>query len=344
MTRDDATEFSLLQSEPTVERWAIELERVLRGERDFVIEHLGSAAEYAADLVRRATDPATSAVHLIRALEQRVSAWTPSHNDTSAFRDKLLDLVQHFAPSSGFARVLQLLEYLRLPDEQAEPGAVHGLGQDVRLKALHALESYFRAPPVRPSEGKVLEPSVVGARQATFDVQMASFKLYRDVLWDHISYEKYAPYATRVLLQLGVLSPDDGSLRSLIARQPMVLRGVLDWCFSAPNRDRGERSLRAVYMQCLRSEQDTLEPLFYEEVIRTGAKMKYLGAGPYISTTGRHGAREYLISMIDGPSELYLIYHYDILMNRVNQNSDQQLNQSIDLAASEHSERGLDNQ
>lgn len=350
MTGDDATrEFSLLRSAPTVERWAIELERVLRGERDFVIEHLGSAAEYAADLTRRATDPATSAVHLMRALEQRVSAWTPSHNDTTAFRDKLLDLVQYFAPSPGFARVLQLLEYLRLPDDHAEPGAVHGRGQDVRLKALHALESYFRAPPVRPSEGKVLEPSVVGARQATFNEQMAAFKLYRDVLWDHISYEKYAPYATRVLLQLGQLSPDDGSLRGLIDRQPMVLRGVLDWCFSAPNRDRGERSLKAVYMQCLRSEQDPveprfpLEPRFYEEVIRTGAKMKYQSAGPSISTTGRHGVREYLIKVDDGPSELHLIYYYSIFMNRVNQNSDQQLNQSIDLAASELSERELEN-
>lgn len=337
MTRDDSTgELSLLRSEPTVERWAIELERVLRGVRDFVIDPLGSAAEYVADLVRRATDPATSAVHVIRALEQQLSAWTPSHNDTSAFRDKLLDLVQHFAPSSGFARILHLLQHLGPPDEREEPGVVPALGQDIRLKALHALESYFRAPPVRPSEGEYLEPSVVGARQAAFDVQMSSFKLYCDVLWDHTSYERYAPYATRVLLQLGVLAPEHGSLRGLIARQPLALRGVLDWCFSAPNRARGERSLRAVYLQCLGSPQSTLESMFYDEAIRAGATITYLETGPRISTTGRYGAREYTISVTDSSRELPYYIYYGIYMAYRNQNPDQQLIQSIRLATGEY--------
>jgi hypothetical protein len=340
MTDADPTrEFLLLRSEPTVERWAIELQRVLRGERDFVIDRLGSAAEYAADLVRRAADPAVSAVHLNGALEQQLSAWTPSHDDTAAFHDKLLDLVQQFAPSSGFARMLYLIQDLDLPEEEEQAGVARPPGQDIRLKALHALESYFPAPPARPPEGKDLEPSVARARQAAFDVQVSSFKRYCEVLLEHTSWEKYAPYATRILLQLGVLAPGSGSLRDLIARQPAALRGVLDWCFSAANRGHGEQSLTDVYLQCLESEQGTLESTFYDEVRRAGATMTYQETGPRIFATGRYGVREYTISVGDDPSQLFHIYYYGIRMDRRNQDPDRQLNQ----ATSEHPEQDIDN-
>lgn len=319
MATDERTnEFLRLRSDPTVERWKIELGRVLNGQRDFTIDQLGSAAEYAADLVRRSTDPAASQAHLLGALNNLVSVWQPSHLDSDDYLWKLLDLVRRYTPPAGFGRIVEFLKHLGPPDEAVAVNA----GSDVRLKALHAFQRYFPAPPPPTSDETVSERDG-GRARTSFNAQLAAFEIYLDILWDYVEYARYAGYAARILMQLRALRPDDIVLTGLLVRQPAALRGILDHCFNEPNHNRGERALMDVYLHCLKSDEPDLETVFRDEVQQAGAMLTYTEHGPQIETHGQYEPREYSINVLtdfNALTDLKFLYslYYEKYVTRVN--------------------------
>ncbi len=182
------TAFERLRVTPDERLWLIELGKVLDGVRDHVIAHLGDAGDYVEDVIEQAEDPATSRALFLGALERQVAQWSPGRGDAW-----MIDVLRRFTPLSGFQR---LVEMFRLPSFADDPSLERFSGVSLRLRALHAFERYFPAPPL-PVKGDTDD-----AQPARLMPGQDGYMIYLSILHDHVRYPPYKDYAIRILTEL----------------------------------------------------------------------------------------------------------------------------------------------
>lgn len=228
----DAAHLEELRLRPNENAWRYEIEKILDGVREIIIEHRGDAGGYVEDLIEQALDPAICRVVFQDALEEQVKRWKP-------FRGLggFLELLRHFTPRAGFPRLMELFRSKRpFPgDPPMDEPRFHG--RDLRLEALHAIERYIPAPPL--AEGQV-EPASVQGQNAD------SYSVYINILQEHRSYSRYRHYAERVLERLGAR---DAALNVLENNTEPITSPV------------GVRYLATTLAKGVRDRQDLMEAL-----------------------------------------------------------------------------------
>jgi hypothetical protein len=176
-----------LRRSPSTQLWKLEIETILDGKRDHILEHLGDTADYVEEVIDNSTDPHLSRVQFYEALDYAVARWSPGRSDRY-----MIELLRRFTPTAGYARLIEMLESpigLRGdPDLWSREPA----GATLRLKALHALERYFPAPPLGRAEDSAL------LHRPTLE----NFYTYISLLRRHLRYPSFREYATQMLATL----------------------------------------------------------------------------------------------------------------------------------------------
>lgn len=203
--------FEQLRINPSTDLWETELNRILCGERDRVLENLGDAANYIEDVLAQSVDRPSSRRAFLKALEDFLFQLSP--DDMGPW---IVDIVQHYTPRTGFLRLVEMLRRIHSVVTAPPIGALAFDGQDLRLRALHALERYY---PIDPQD-EFFTPQ---QSPSTWQHQR-NFRDYVEILVDHLRYPRYAAYATRILISLNAITPADDRLLQVFSANLELLR------------------------------------------------------------------------------------------------------------------------
>ncbi|HJQ69827.1 MAG TPA: hypothetical protein VKA70_12680 [Blastocatellia bacterium] len=269
-------EKELLKQEPTIERWRLELRRLLYGDRAQDLIALGGIQEYIEVTLRDSSERAVAKTAFDEALRLIVQAWQPIRPEPKRYAEYMLDLIGAYTPPEGFTKVLGVIRQWGRFDACIIKR--EGLQRDLHMKALIVLGNYYAAP----------APSAPTASSKDY-----GFIAYVEVLREHLhnsAYEKYKGYAGLRLMELGILEPDDDEITDFIYRNPQRL-GELMPLWLNPNRlHRAGRDLKQVYAYCL-GRGIYYEGQFAAAIEKCGAKLE---------------RREDVPIVILGPERIYL--------------------------------------
>jgi hypothetical protein len=241
--------------------WEVELQRILSGERSFVITRLGSVMDYVETTISLSGNPTESRLSFhdaLRKLLQEQSPYKPVWNVHSAH---LLDLINAYTPSNGCVWVLRLMKYRRSVNQGAAAAAQEqGPPRDLHLKALLALESYYPISPVGDDP---------------------IFNEYVRVLQHELLGAEYSGYAARRLLELDVLQPEDKDVRQLIRRTPGCLQELISFVLNPARRSRADRDLARLYSHCLIISEEAQRE-FEQALATAGVSLEHSNQGPLV--------------------------------------------------------------
>lgn len=249
----------LLRTQPTAERWGLEVHRVVLGIRDDFIAYFGSAAEYVRSLIFNSPDRSASEFFFQQALRRLAEFWHPLENPDTPRDLRMLQLLGAFTPEPGMGRTLKLLGSLNAIDLGGEVERVNRL----KVVALQVMEQYF---PV--------EQAPVGA-----------FQEYVAQLEANLKHVKYAPYAVARLHDLHRLDSSDPRLGKLIENAPDLLSVLLPIFVANTSGDQGDIiEISFIYTHCLHaSALSTTLSEFQTALLSLGVRfMDDLVSGPCV--------------------------------------------------------------
>jgi hypothetical protein len=247
-----------LREEPDYHRWYEEIQCILGGERESVLQHIGGAQQYVDRLLIDSSAPTRAKAALAAALDDIVRSWRPDMED-EYYATATIELITAYLPATGFTKLLgHLREWDALTNLQGDANTRNVL----HSSALVALQSYYPvSPPLHCSD--------------------AAFETYAAFLWRQLDNRGHEPHAVRRLLELGLLRPDNPILSSLIRLPGVVeefIRGAL-----GPSRGALAGMIGTILGHCLADTTACSYKAFKGALKRLGAELKHLDQGPAIT-------------------------------------------------------------
>lgn len=216
-----------LRRSPTVDRWEKEIEEILQGGREHLLQDTDSASEYVDALLQSSEDYATSKTCFREALYRVVEAWQPSAAIGQELTIHLFDLIAAYTPTPGSTKLIEFILHHADFGTSAPDDYISSLIDS----SLRALQGYYPGPPD--------------------DWQISSFHLYIDLLTDALEDLRYCGYALTRLVAIGIYKVDDSSVRERIANYPKVLKDLVSYWLGLANIVAGTRALTELYDHCL---------------------------------------------------------------------------------------------
>lgn len=247
----------------SVRDWAIDLRRLLDGERENLVVMLGGAVEYVEVMLEEAEDRAAARYAFHEALNGLVQTWQPSALESNYYVIIMLDLIGAYTPSPGFNKVIDFIQRQRYFALSETADETHEPAYDAYLKALVVLENYYRVPPPPPED------------------EAPAYLAYIDILQEDFSRLEYCGYALKRLVQLKVIPLDSPEIDSLIKRNPQSLKELLNLLLDPNRSSAAERDLALVYVACLDAGGET-EEYFERAVVACGGRLERKDPGPVI--------------------------------------------------------------
>lgn len=147
-----ASEVADLKKAPTIEKWHLEISRILQGQRSSVIDRMGSVEGYISRLIEDSADRVRSCSHFNSALRHQVQSWLPSSVDTYEFNVFMASLIREFIPDKGDYKIIQrMVGGGRLPEPPRDGFYLPLRRKGLRAVFLEALAVYYPTMPSRKS-------------------------------------------------------------------------------------------------------------------------------------------------------------------------------------------------
>jgi hypothetical protein len=244
---------------PTVDRWVLELERLIHGALAMEVDRIGGIDEYVSTAIANSRDVPAARKSFRSALERVVWSWHPEQAASHEEASNMLSFLEAFTPSTGFSR---LVGFLNKGFQLGTASESQTERSDIHRRSLSALESYF---PAAPSE----------------DHMSAPFKSYVRLLRKYLKIPQYSDYAANRLFDLDQMSLGHGNARALLKSNPRVLHDLIIRLLDAPEPE-SSTELSSIYEVSLDDGAKTLSD-FEQTLASVKARIKHLpGKGPLI--------------------------------------------------------------
>lgn len=255
-------ERAVLLRSPSVEMWALELRRMLGGERALDLDRLGGGQEYVEVLFAETSDIFLSKNCFQFALATVVAEWRDEDWRLMSSATCLLDLVAAYKPAGGFALIYERLRKVSsFGDGLVDDLLSHVAVGDLRFKALVALEYYFPAPAASP-------------------LLLSAFNCYVDLLKDHLQDCVYVSYAAFRLVQLGVLDVQSLFDQGVLFQRQGLIVEFLELSIEGLSQSCRGEVLKSVYLCALKC--DDLRSVIEEALGEVGVKLVHGDNGPVL--------------------------------------------------------------
>ena len=271
-----------LRSNPTILGWDTEIRRILSGEREHAILHLGSGDEYVHTLLAQSLDPPLARSTFQAALENVIESWQPEVGDKPGGTRRLLELIAAFAPHHGFVRIMSRFD---------EGGFNKAVGRDgspsLDLLALSALESYYPVPPAVPREDE-------------------AFQAYVGLLWRFVERSDGAPYALLRLVVLNQLPLGLEEADRYLSTRPGTVATIVEWLFDHRRQARLAQLLPTLFGACLSS--GSLIEEFTTAVRAQGATIHFGDTEAHVEAPHREGRLELVEAIFEDRYVTYRLF------------------------------------
>jgi hypothetical protein len=238
-----------LLNNPSIFQWQVEITSLLRGEREYALDSLGSADEYVRVMLIRFKQGkrsiAEAAFH--EALRNVAQAWNPSSSQPDEYVENMLDLLGAFTPLPGFAKVLELVE-------RRIRSKYHPMSADLHFKTLAVLSNYY--PRALPGSNKD-----------------AAFKSYIELLREHLLTPQFRNYSIQRLIELKALEPEE--IKNLIEADAQYIHDMVAFLLDPNKPKRAEQEINRIYEYCLEIKKGRIAG-FKQALEACGARFEQL--------------------------------------------------------------------
>jgi hypothetical protein len=222
-------EIKPLLTAPAVPLWQQELEKVLLGKRDHIVDRHRSIQGYVEVLWAQSSNAALAERTFRGALRKVVRDWRPSIPRSEYYFAAILELIGAYTPPSGFIRVLGHIQRWGYFGRNVTGPTT---GRDLHLKALIALQNYFPTAPALAQDAPGFNPYVV-------------------MLHEMVKDPTYSGHSARRLIELELLQLSDQEVVDAIRQNVETLRELIPTLLKTSRRSRAPRDLALIYYQAL---------------------------------------------------------------------------------------------
>jgi hypothetical protein len=249
--------------------WGIDLRKLVNGEREDALEHLGGIEDYIEVMLAEADDISLAEQAFNTALEKLVQTWQPTAVESEEQASNILELIRSYTPPPGFVKVIEYIHWLNQFAATRDIEAVRRRDEDLHLKALVALEGYYGTAPQPPED------------------ESAAYRTYIDILKEDFESPVRCGYALRRLLELKVAEFGEDVVNAIIYKNPTALKELVSMLLDPNRKSMLEQSLAFIYIICLEAG-DEAEVEFGQAVIFCGGHIERIrNKGPVIHIQGR---------------------------------------------------------
>ena len=271
-----------LRQHPTRKRWKREINRILYGDREDDLIHLGSVEQYVEGLLIGSQNEGVARAAFEEALSRVVQSWNTDRSEPDSYIERMLDLIGAYTPPEGFIKSLACLRDWR--DFQVARAFSPGRQTDLYHAALVALENYYPTPPLSQNE--------------------PGFKAYTRILENHLldpDLSSYSGYAARRLIELETLKLDDLKIAKFIYANPGELDNLVALLLHESRSSTIRDDLGQLYIHCMRQDSN-FELMFEQALNRRGASIERLERYPVVI----RGMERINLKLPDYDEQLYL--------------------------------------
>lgn len=269
MPKKKTSSLESLRKAPTVFGWALELQRLLNGEREVALLRLQSVQAYINKILARSEDESLARVCFQEALRETVRAWCPNERCSKEYLACMLDLVGAYRPLEAATKIAGLLRNWCAFPKETESSGGYGSESDLNLKSLVVLGGYFEIAP----HDRLVDDARI-------------FQAYVEILFEYLETPRYGGYVASRLIEVGMIQFSDQRIGNLISSDAEAIYELLSLLFSPARRSRLMPDSRPLISQIAKCPNEAQE-LFARIVHANGASVIETTSGSFVMLDGQ---------------------------------------------------------